>query len=173
MREIVKKEMADSIRDFHLPRYDELPNVGFYLEQTVTYINQCIAPIGCAPITSSMVSNYVKQNVIPGPVKKQYYSEQIAHLMVIAIVKNVLSLENISKLFRMQKGVYTDQIAYDYFCSELENMLFYIFGVRDTVEDIGVTVSDMKMMLRSVIISVSHIIHLNWCFDAIEANKEK
>lgn len=164
--------MADSIRDFRLPRYNELPDVGLYLEQTVKYINQCIAPLGCVPITNSMVSNYVKKNVIPGPIKKQYYAEQLAHLMVIAIVKSVLSLENICKLFHMQKEVYTNQVAYDYFCSELENMLFYSFGVREEVKQVGVTVSDLKRMLRGVIIAVSHMIHLNFCFNALEAENE-
>lgn len=172
MNEKTKKQMADAIRELHLPRFDELPNVGYYLEQTVTYINQCIEPLGCAPITSAMIGNYAKKNVVPGPVKKLYYNEQIAHLMVIAIVKNVLSLENICKLFCMQKGVYTDQIAYDYFCSELENMLFYTFGVRDSVEQVGVTNSDLKTMLRGVIIAVSQMIYLERCFDAIKTEKE-
>ena len=168
MRETTKKQMAESIRGFHLPRFDELPDVGYYLEQTVLYINQCIAPLGCAPITSSMISNYVKQNVISAPVKKQYDKEQIAYLIVTAIMKNVLSIEHISKLFCMQKGVYTVQVAYDYFCSELENMLFFIYGVSDTVEEIGVTNTDLKAMLRGVIISVSHMIHLSMRFQAIE-----
>lgn len=171
MNEMIKKQMADAIREFRLPRYAELPDIGLYLEQTVTYINRCLAPLNCGQITGSMVSNYIKKDVFPGPVKKQYYPEQLAHLMVVAIVKNVLPLENIGKLFHMQKGVYTDQVAYDYFCSELENMLFYSFGIRDTVEDIGVTVSDEKMMLRGVIIAVSHMIHVNHCFDAIESHK--
>lgn len=170
MNETTKKQISDSIRDFHLPRYHELPDVGLYLEQTVQYINQCIAPLGCAPITSSMISNYVKKEVFPGPAKKQYFAEQLAHLMTMSIMKNVLSLENIGKLFRMQKGVYTDQVAYDYFCAELENMLFFIFGLKNDVEEIGVTVSDEKMMLRGVIIAVSHMIHLNYCFHAIETD---
>lgn len=167
----MKKQMADAMRDFRLPRYRELPDMGLYLEQTVKYINQCIAPLGCTPITNSMVSNYVKKGVTPGPVKKQYHAEQLAHLMVIAIAKNILSLENISILFHMQKGVYTDQVAYDYFCSELENMLYHIFGVKDTLEDVGVTVSDEKMLLRGVIISVSHMIHLNFCLNAMKLSE--
>lgn len=170
MDERIKQQMTDSIRNFHLPRYHELPNIGFYLEQAVTYINDCLAPLDCGQITGSMISNYVKKDVFPGPLKKQYFPEQLAHLMVIAIMKNVLSLENISKLFHMQKGVYTDQVAYDYFCSELENMLFFSFGIRDTVDDIGLTVSDEKMMLRGVIIAVSHMIHLNFCFKALETD---
>lgn len=161
-------KVANSVCDFKLPKYNELPNVGLYLEQTVLYINQYITPLGCAPITGSMISNYVKKDVIPGPKKKQYYNEQIAHLMVIAITKNVLSLENIQKLFHMQKGVYTDQIAYDYFCLELENTLLHIFGVHDEIKKIGVTNSHLKTMLHGVIIAVSHMIYLQHCFDAIE-----
>ena len=43
----IKLTLADSMQNFHLPRYDELPNVGLYLEQTVKYINQCLHPLGC------------------------------------------------------------------------------------------------------------------------------
>lgn len=172
MNRLIKEQMKEPIRNFHLPRYHELPDMGLYLEQTVTYINQCIAPLGCQPITNSMVSNYVKKGVFPGPIKKQYYVTQLAHLMVISIVKNVLSLENIYKLFCMQKGVYTDQVAYDYFCAELENTLFHIFDLKEELEDIGLTDSDEKTMLRGAIISVSYMIHLNCCFNAIESEKK-
>ena len=168
MNEMTKQKMADAIRDFHMPRYEEIPNVGFYLDQVVQYINQCIAPLRCSPVTASMISNYVKQGAYAKPVKKQYYADQIIHLIVITIMKNVLSMENIHKLFHMQKGVYTDQVAYDYFCCELENLLLFIFGAKDSIEDVGVTTSDEKVMLRGAIISVSHMIYLNWCFEAME-----
>lgn len=171
MNELTKQKMADSIRSFRLPRYNELPDTGLYLDQTVKYINQYLEIIGWPALTNSMVSNYVKNEVLAGPVKKQYYAKQIAHLMAIAFMKGVLTLENISLLFHMQKEVYTDQVAYDYFCSELENMLFYSFGIRDNIEEIGVTESDIKTMLRGVIIAVSHLIHLNQCFIAINAEK--
>lgn len=171
MNEDIKKKMADSIKDFHIPRYEEIPNVGLYLDQTVQYINQCIKPLRCQEVTPSMISNYVKQGVYAKPDKKLYYTKQIIHLIVITIMKNVLSMENIQKLFHMQKGVYTDQVAYDYFCSELENMLLYIFGVKEKPDDIGVTNSDEKMMLRGTIVSVSYMIYLKWCFDTIEAEE--
>lgn len=173
MDKLVKEQLENSIRNFKLPRYKQLPDVGLYLEQTVLYINQYLVPLGCAPITNSMVSNYVKKGVLPGPTKKQYYSKQLSHLMVIAITKNVLSLENIQKLFHMQKGVYTDQIAYDYFCSELENMLLYTYGIKETVEQIGVTNTDLKTMLRGVIIAVSQMIYVQSCFEIIEAQKNE
>ena len=76
----MKRHLADSIREFHLPRYDQIPDVGLYLEQTTKYINGYLAPLGCMELTASMVSNYVKKGLIPAPVKKQYSAQHIAYL---------------------------------------------------------------------------------------------
>ena len=115
-----------------------------------------------------MISNYVKKGLINSPTRKLYYADQIAHLICVTVLKSVLSLEHIGQLFAMQRLVYTDQVAYDYFCAELENVLFYQFDLKDTVEHIGVTFSREKTMLRSAIIAVSHIIYLNHCFEYLE-----
>ncbi len=160
----IKLALADSMREFHLPRYAELPNVGLYLEQTVKYINQCLKPLGCIEITSSMVRNYVKQGLIINPVQKQYYADHIGYLICITILKQAVPLEYLNKLFFRQKSTYTNQIAYDYFCTEIENILYCRFGLKDTVEDIGVTSSIEKEMLRSAITAVSHMIYLHACF---------
>ena len=106
MKERMKKQMADSIRVFHMPRYDELPDAGLYLDQTAQYMNQILQPLGCVNITTSMISNYVKKGMIKAPVKKRYYAEQIAYLFYITIAKHVLSLEHIQLL----KEVIVEQI---------------------------------------------------------------
>lgn len=168
MKDLLKNGLADSIRTFHLPAYAQLPDTGLYLEQTAQYINRCLAPLGCIEITGSMISNYVKKGLVTGPVKKLYYKDQIAHLICITILKQALSLENISRLFSCQILVYSDETAYDYFCMELENILFFQFGVKDSAEDIGTTSSIEKKMLRSAIIAVSHIIYLNNCFQMLD-----
>ena len=36
---------------------------------------------------------------------------------------------------------------------ELENMIFYIFGAKETLEDLGTTQSGEKDLLRNVILS--------------------
>ena len=164
MEEELRQKMADSIAKFHLPRYKEVPNMGLYLEQVTRYINSVLEPLGDIEITNSMISNYVKKGLVASPVKKQYDANQIIHLIAIAILKNVVSLENINELFFRQEKVYTDQIAYDYFCQELENILQFQFGLKDSVDDVGVTSSFEKKMLRSAIIAVSHVIYLNACF---------
>ena len=168
MKAELKSKMAESIKNFHMPRYNELPNDGIYLEQTTQYINHILAPLGYIELTSSMISNYVKKGIIASPIKKLYYAEQIAYLFYIAIAKNVLSLEHIVQLREMQEKSYPKEIAYDYLCAEFENILFYVFGLKDTIEDIGHTKSDEKALFREVIISATNSIHLTNCFNALK-----
>ena len=160
----MKDRLAGPVADFHLPRYGELPDMGLYLEQVTKYINQCLRPLGCLEITGSMIRNYVKMGLVAKPQQKQYYTDQIAHLFSITILKTVLPLEYIKELFVMQEKTYSDQVAYDYLGMELENVLRCRFGLKDSVESIGTTSTMEKEMLRSAVTSVSHIIYLNACF---------
>ena len=164
--------MCKNINEFHIPRYREIPNVGLYLEQATRYINSFLKPLGCMEVTSSMISNYVKKGYISSPIKKQYYADQIAYLFFITIVKNVLSMENIERLFEMQKKTYNTQIAYDYFCSELEDMLLYIFEMKNAVQDVEEQAGVEKKMLRSTIIAVANIIYLSNCFEKLRESEQ-
>ena len=164
--------MSVNISEFHIPRYRELPDVGLYLDQVAKYINSGLEALGCQEITTSMVSNYVKKGYIASPVKKQYYAEQIAYLFFIAVAKNVLSMENISRLFEMQRRTYETQVAYDYFCQELENMLQFIFGYKEELEEVGTTASEAKKILRSAITAMAQIIYLRYCFEVMERAEE-
>ena len=157
----LKRQMAESVRGFRLPRYAEIPTVGLYLEQTIKYINGFLAPLGCLELTGSMVSNYVKKGLIPAPVKKQDFAEQICYLFFVALAKNLTSMENIDLLISVQRGTYTLPVAYDYMCGELENMLFYFFGLKDRPEELGETESDEKNLLRGLIMSAANVIYLN------------
>ena len=165
--------MTNSIANFHLPRYQDLPDMGLYLDQTTKYINHYLAPLGCMEITSSMVSNYVKKGYISNPVKKQYDAEQIAYLFFISVAKSVLSMDNIARLFSMQKRMYDAETAYDFFCDELENMLQFTFGLKDALQEVGTPEdrSEAKIMLRSTITAVTHIIYLSSRFDSMAAQE--
>lgn len=170
----IKQSLPDSIARFHLPRYSEIPNVGLYLDQVTKYINGFLLPVGCAEITPSMISNYVKKGIIAPPQKKQYSAEQIAHLMFIAIIKTVLSLENIVELFEVRKIRYTLPVAYDYFCEELENMITFVFGLKDhPAENLGHTQSDEKDFLRHVLIAAAHSMYISTCFALLKQVREE
>ncbi|MBE6039162.1 MAG: DUF1836 domain-containing protein [Anaerofustis stercorihominis] len=156
-----------------MPRYNELPNMGLYLEQTTKYINTFLQPLGCIEITPSMVSNYVKKDVIPNPIKKLYYADHIVYIIFVSFAKNLLTIENIGHLIEMQRASYTLPVAYDYFCNELENMLFYNFGLKDSVEFLGETQSMEKDMLKSLVFSAASIVHMHACIEAIKNRDNK
>ncbi len=166
MKQIAKDAVMRSIAGFHLPRYEEIPNVGLYLEQTTKYIAEYLVPLQDGAITGSMISNYVKKGLVANPVKKQYDRNQIAYLIFIAVAKSVLSMEDIHSLFvwGLQEKSYTLQRAYDYFCEELHNVLFHVFGLKETLDTVGETNTDEKQLLRTVIVAVAHKVYLSKCF---------
>lgn len=162
----MKKEEYENQRanilEFHLPRYAEIPNVGLYLEQVAKYVNGYLIPLGCMELTTSMISNYVKKGIVPNPIKKLYYAEQIAYLFFIAVAKNVLSIENAHVIIKMQKEVYDSQVAYDYFCDELERMLRSVFDMEyEAPINANEKNHKVKSMLQSVLFAAAHMIYLN------------
>jgi len=163
------------LQSFRLPLYRELPKIGLYLDQTVKYINGFLEPLGVTQLTPSMVSNYVKQGMVAPPVKKQYNAEQIAYLFFVTFAKMVLPMERVKQILSMQKESYPADIAYDYFCKELTNMLYFTFGQTDSVEEIDVLTArnpEKKTILRSVIIAISQLVYIESCMNALAFHPE-
>lgn len=161
--------LSESVRKFHIPRLSEIPDVGLYLEQVTRYVNQALGGCGISPITASMVSNYVKQRIIPSPEKKAYSAEAIAYLMFVACVKSVVAMEDIRRLIGIQQETYDFSVAYAYFCEEFENLLQYVFGLREKPEAVGGEETDEKRLLRTALLSVTHKLYLDAYLRALRA----
>lgn len=167
MKQETKNQISQSVQNFRLPRYNEIPNVGLYLEQASKFICEYLAPLGENALTSSMISNYVKKGLISSPVKKQYSREQIAYLLFIALAKNVLSLDALAQFIRLQVNTYPLETAYNYFCQEFENLLFFSFELKDTVDSAYDIVPDEKRLLYTCIVAVVQKVYLEKCLQAI------
>ena len=167
MRPESKKQIAESVKDFRLPRYNEIPNVGLYLEQATKYVCEYLGPLGEFSLTPSMISNYVKKGMIANPVKKQYGREQIAYLFFIAVAKSVLSLDALTRFIQLQQQTYALPKAYDYFCEEFENLLQFTFEVKDTMDVVGEENTDEKRLLYTCVVAAVQKIYLEKCLEAI------
>ena len=172
MNQNSKEEIKNLIKEFSFPRYNDIPNVGLYLEQVVKYISEYLEPLGSFSLTASMVSNYVKKGLVENPVKKQYNREQIARLFFVSVAKNVLSIEDIRLLFEMQHATYESKRAYDYFCSEFENVLQFVFGIKENLDTVGTDSNDTKTMLRNTIIAVAYKVYLDKYLAALHAEEK-
>ena len=160
MKQELKQQIGQSVQGFRLPRYQEIPDVGLYLEQATKYICRYLSPILETPLTASMISNYVKRGLLSSPVKKQYSRDQIAYLIFIAICKSVLSLDALSTFLKIQQDTYTVQRAYDYFVREFESLLLFTFDLTDTAEMFPDTNSDEKRLISTCIIAAVQKVYL-------------
>ena len=173
MNQETKQRIADVFRAFHLPRYQEIPDVGLYLEQAAKYISGAVSPLGDIPLTGSMISNYVKKGLIASPVKKQYSRDQIAYLIFIAICKSVLSLDALDAFLRLQRQSYPLQRAYDYFVREFESLLLFTFELTDTADMFPETSSDGKRLLYTCIIAAVQKVYLEKYLEALTEEKNE
>lgn len=159
-----RKELVSEIADFKMPDFEHIPAVGLYLEQTVTFLNEYLAPLNGTQLTGSMVSNYVKKHLISSPVRKLYSRDQIAYLFFIAVSKTVLPLTDLRLLVEIQRRTYATQTAYEYFTEELENALHYVFGLKDRLDSPGHDDTEEKQMLDSIILAAAYKVYLDKYF---------
>ena len=124
------KELVAFLSDgekFDLPSYKELPQVELYMEQVIGYVNDVLRPFSSQDkkaLTSFMVNNYVKAGMIKEPKKKRYSQEHLGYLLAISILKETLSMNNISLLIDMDKNVSLDKgRLYAFFTSLEEDIL--------------------------------------------------
>ena len=113
------KKWAEEMSEYEPVSWDRLPQIYLYMDQVITYMEGHLKPFesedGGKLLTSSMINNYVKDNVLPRPEQKKYSPEHLAILTVICMLKPVLSLPNISYLINEQRHHNKGRL-YDMFC---------------------------------------------------------
>lgn len=120
------------IAQFHIPRWNELPNIDLYSDQLVSLLEQYLSNYIKDEsesekeekiITKTMINNYVKHKVIKPPVNKKYNKEHISLLFIICILKQVYSINDIVELINLALKTSSLDKAYNHFCNELENAI--------------------------------------------------
>ena len=122
---------AKTLEQFKLPRWNELPSVDQYLEQVLSLLDEWLAdylaPDGGNVLTRTMGNTYVKLKYIPAPENKKYDRLTIACLVVIALMKPVYTIEEISRLIRLGIDFKDAEFSYDQFCDMIEQAVKHAF----------------------------------------------
>ena len=117
--------------NFRMPRWDELPSVDLYLDQVLSLLDEWIGEYlmieGKKVMTKTMVNNYVKQKYLKAPVKKKYDRESVASLFVIAVLKPVYTINEISRLIKLAIRTITPETGYNQFCQTVEDAVSHAF----------------------------------------------
>lgn len=98
-----------------------LPDIGLYMDQVQTYIDRQLGLYRRDEqdrlLTPAMINNYIKDDLIPRAEAKKYSPVHLALLIMIATLKQVLSMQYLNRLlsgYRKSKDVaalYTQYLA--------------------------------------------------------------
>ena len=100
------------------PKWSELPEIDLYLDQVLEYVNKLHSSVmlkNDKGLTSAMINNYVKNHYVDKPIKKKYSRRQLARLIVITYLKNVFSIQEISKTLTILTENDKSEIMYNNF----------------------------------------------------------
>lgn len=152
---------VQQIMEYRCPRYDQITDIGLYSDQVIEAINSYISPVRTVDreqaITPAMINNYVKQKLLPAPVKKRYGRDHLALLYCICLLKMVFSISEIRDLLDIQTRTYPFPQAYDYFCTELEKALQATFSTRDfSAPSSASQVTPESELVRSAALSIAN-----------------
>lgn len=128
-------EFASGIATFRLPRYSEIPSMELYMDQLVELLESTLKPLHLPHekiVTPSMVNNYVKQGILNAPQGRKYGRDNIARLIVIDVLKQSFSIGDIDRLIKQQVASFATPVAYDYFCTSLEDACHALFSPEPT-----------------------------------------
>ncbi|MDQ0222650.1 DUF1836 domain-containing protein [Streptococcus moroccensis] len=102
-----------------LPYWKELPTIDLYLDQVLLYVNELMAIAYETslqkPLTASMINNYVKHGYVQKPFKKKYGKHQIGQLVVISLLKEVFSIQELTAMLQNLSKDYDAEYLYDAF----------------------------------------------------------
>jgi len=108
----IKKSLENwlnELNNFSFKNYEELPDIDLYMDQVVTFLDKQLYIFQNntldKQITSSMINNYVKGEVLPSPISKKYNREHLALIEEICTLKQVLSIADVKQI---EDDRYTD-----------------------------------------------------------------
>ena len=91
------------LKEFQLPRWDELPDMDLYMDQVVMLLQRYLNFLpedehGNAAITASIINNYVRLKIMPPPVKKKYTRVHMGYLIMVCSLKQSVNIPYIQKM---------------------------------------------------------------------------
>ncbi|MGN0695254.1 MAG: DUF1836 domain-containing protein [Oscillospiraceae bacterium] len=144
-----------------LPRWNDLPDLELYMDQVITLINKYIGPLSAdtdAPLTPSMINNYVKLDILPAPVKKKYSRIHISRLIMICVLKPILPIPLIGTLIDILLRSRSDEEMFNYF-SEHYELAFARTNeiIREAFSEISKSESDDESILSLAVMQAAAV----------------
>ena len=150
------------LEDFNLPSWNDIPDIGLYMEQVIILLKEYLDYLPPELkdeqiITAATINNYVRTKIMPEPVKKRYYRQHIAYLVMICTMKQILPIAVISKIIPMNISEENVRDIYDrysdmhkktirYFLKQIRLVAGPILDHKDIIEESATDTADLITM---------------------------
>jgi len=113
------RELAEQLK---FPDYNGFPDIELYMDQVLDFLSRSKTSLRDDDrLSSAMVNNYIKADILPRARGKKYSREHLVHLAVILRLKQVLSVKDTGALIKADKQDKSDEEFYESFRSMVES----------------------------------------------------
>ena len=170
------KKISEEFAEHSIIPADDFPNMRLYSDQVVGFINSELSLYGKSGgdvLTKTMLSNYVKNELLPPPEKKKYDKEQMVMLELILCLKNAYKMDDIKTLMKpfvdSRKDAFDEGVNFTELYEKLEpiyaekrkemaeGLIKDIDVVKDALRDTGLNDDDMTEMFLYIMIIAMQI----------------
>ena len=116
INEILNKWLEE-LDKFSYKDYKDLPDIDLYMDQVVTFLDKQLSIFQTSTldkqITSSMINNYVKGEVVSAPISKKYNREHLALIEEVCTLKQVLTIAEVKQIIDeryRREGIQKDEV---------------------------------------------------------------
>lgn len=125
--------------------WDKIPDIELYMDQVVTFLERQMKIYRRNEedkfLTPSMINNYTKDRVVPRAKSKKYSKDHIALIMILCSLKKVLSMPDLTSMFKDFKVNEDEQIEqfYEMFCD------YQAQAIKNTTKIINISISQQDL----------------------------
>ena len=150
--------------------WDHLPDIDLYMDQLINYMpRQQLISSRDNKLTSAMVNNYIKANLLKRANGKKYDRGHLAELSIICFLKQIVSVKDATLVL---SELASDDIRknYEKYLEDLDSSLISISEqLPDTIEDIEIA----EMVMHLAIVSYANKLTCLRLIDILQEKEDK
>ncbi len=115
------REFARRMREELPAEYDMMPDIDLYMDQVLAFLSRKrVSGREGDSLTSAMINNYIKDGLVPRAKGKKYSREHLVYLSLVARLKQVLSVKDMTLLLKTEIGDGGHEAYYNQFRQKLD-----------------------------------------------------
>ncbi len=168
----------DKIREYHCPRWNELPDIDLYMDQVMTVLEKNLSLfIGTDPqkaITPTMINNYVKQKMVRPPKNKKYDRGHLVSFFLITLLKQMMSITEVKQAIACVMTEFSPEKGYNTFCEVFEKALHTVFFDRKgSMLNIGDDTTETGNVITSVTLAYANMFYARYVLEKTAHDKRQ